>query len=65
METIIDGIRNYKYAITKLEFYSNHFKDNQHEKAPKLIEQILKVSLHCFFSPHYNNFYSIFKQNNY
>uniref|UniRef100_A0AC35FDJ4 Uncharacterized protein n=1 Tax=Panagrolaimus sp. PS1159 TaxID=55785 RepID=A0AC35FDJ4_9BILA len=42
METIIDGIRENKYAIAKLEFYSNHFKNEQLEKAPELVEKILQ-----------------------
>lgn len=45
MELIIDGIRPNKYAVAKLEFYSNHFKDDQHEKTPELIAKTLEVTL--------------------
>uniref|UniRef100_A0AC34GY38 Uncharacterized protein n=1 Tax=Panagrolaimus sp. ES5 TaxID=591445 RepID=A0AC34GY38_9BILA len=41
METIIDGIKDSTFAVAKLEFYSNHFKNDQLEKAPELVEKIL------------------------
>uniref|UniRef100_A0A914YQ06 Uncharacterized protein n=1 Tax=Panagrolaimus superbus TaxID=310955 RepID=A0A914YQ06_9BILA len=48
METIIDGIKDSTFAVAKLEFYSNHFKNDQLEKAPELVEKILDVLLLFF-----------------